>query len=236
MTPPIDRILELAQDVESFELGRCGPSDDPDMQTAYLYSFKDIAKRFVGAARRLDDAELRAALSPLDLNPEFLTEAYDLRADLITIIDLIREKSLDPTWGELKPPIPSFIDASLLERIRKLRSKKFDLAKLLRFAEELNENFDRGNYLSCALLMRAIINHVPPLFGYTTFGQVVANSAKSVKALLNHLEEGARDVGDLHTHDTVNRFSMPPPRNQLEPYKAPLEVLFNEIERCVGTP
>jgi hypothetical protein len=65
MTPPFDRILELAQDVESFELGRCGPSDDPDMQTAYLYSFKDIAKRFVGAARRLDDAELRAALSPL---------------------------------------------------------------------------------------------------------------------------------------------------------------------------
>jgi len=124
----------------------------------------------------------------------------------------------------------------LLERIRRLQSKKFNLSKLVRFAEELNENYDRGNYLSCALLIRAIINHVPPLFCCTTFGQVVANSAKSVKALLNHLEEGARDVGDLHTHYTVSRFSMPPTKNQLEPYKPPLEVLFNEIERRVGSP
>ena len=64
---------------------------------------------------------------------------------------------------------------------------------------------------------------------------MVANSAKSVKALLRQLEEGARDVGDLHTHDTVNRFPVLPTKNQLEPYKPALEILFNEIERCVGT-
>jgi hypothetical protein len=235
MSAAVDRILELARDVESFELGRCSP-DDADEQTAYLYAFKDIAKRFVGAARRFDDAELRAALLPLNLNPEFITEAYDLKADLIPIIDIIRDKCLDPTWGQLKSLTPSFIDPALLERIRRLQSKKFNLAKLVRFAEELNENYDRGNYLSCTLLIRAIINHVPPLFGCTTFGQVAASSPKSVKALLNQLEEGARDVGDLHTHDTVDRFSTPPTRNQLEPYKPPMEILFNEIERCVGMP
>src|SRR5438477_888034 len=164
MTAAVDRIVELAHDVESFELGRCGPSDDPDMQTAYLYAFKDVAKRFVGAARRLDDDELRAALSGLDLNPQFLTDAYDLRADLIPIIGLIREKCCDPTWGQLRPPIANFIDFAVLERM--LQSKKFNLAKLVRFAEELNDNYDRENYLSCALLIRAVINHVPPLFNY----------------------------------------------------------------------
>ncbi|HOG35749.1 MAG TPA: T9SS type A sorting domain-containing protein [Paludibacteraceae bacterium] len=58
MSKLIERIKTLSEEVENFPLGKCSPSDDPDMQTAYLYSFKDLAKRYVASLKRLDDSRL----------------------------------------------------------------------------------------------------------------------------------------------------------------------------------
>ncbi len=119
----------------------------------------------------------------------------------------------------------------MVARVTSLSGQSFNLAKLTRFTVELNENYSRGNYLSCALLIRAIINHVPPLFGHRAFSQVVAGSSRSVKGILGPLEEGARDIGDLHSHEIVDAYSTPPTKNQIEPYKPPFEVPYQEIER-----
>ncbi|MCG8696967.1 MAG: phospholipase D-like domain-containing protein [Bacteroidales bacterium] len=82
MSSLIDRINNLTEEVEKFPLGKCSPSDDFDMQTAYLYSFKDLAKRFVASLKLLGDTRLLNMLESIDLNPEYITEAYDLKADL----------------------------------------------------------------------------------------------------------------------------------------------------------
>ena len=47
MSTALERALDLASDIEDFPLGKCGPSDDLDKQTAYLYGFLDIARPFV---------------------------------------------------------------------------------------------------------------------------------------------------------------------------------------------
>lgn len=91
MSTLIERINKLSEEVENFPLGRCSPSDDPDMQTAYLYSFKDLSKRFVASLKRLDDSRLLKMLESIDLNPEYITEAYDLKADLQTVIDYLND-------------------------------------------------------------------------------------------------------------------------------------------------
>ncbi len=91
MSKLLDRINTLSEEIESFPLGKCSPSDDPDMQTAYLYSFKDLAKRFVASLKRLDDSRLTKMLESIDLNPDYITEAYDLKADLQTVIDYISD-------------------------------------------------------------------------------------------------------------------------------------------------
>jgi len=91
MSKLIERIKTLSEEVENFPLGKCSPSDDPDMQTAYLYSFKDLAKRYVASLKRLDDSRLLKMLETIDLNPEFITDAYDLKADLQTVIDYIND-------------------------------------------------------------------------------------------------------------------------------------------------
>jgi hypothetical protein len=79
------------------------------------------------------------------------------------------------------------------------------------------------------LLIRAVMNHVAPIFGEQTFAGVVASSGKSVKAILSRLEDGARPIADLHTHMHIRQRESLPSKNQIEPYKASFEILVQEI-------
>jgi hypothetical protein len=95
--------------------------------------------------------------------------------------------------------------------------------------EELNDAYGRANYISAALLLRAIINHVPPVFGVESFSEVVAQSSRSIKAILRRLNEDARPIADLHTHLLMRRNEQLPTKHQLEPYKGGFEVLIQEV-------
>ena len=44
MTAALSLAEQLADDIERYPLGNCGPSDDPDMAYAYVAAFRDIAK------------------------------------------------------------------------------------------------------------------------------------------------------------------------------------------------
>jgi hypothetical protein len=77
----------------------------------------------------------------------------------------------------------SFVDPSVIESLSQSKNKKHDLTKVVRFCEELNSSFSSGNYLASTLLIRALLNHIPPIFGHQTFQQVVSQSKKSVKEL-----------------------------------------------------
>jgi hypothetical protein len=129
-----------------------------------------------------------------------------------------------------------FVAVSVLDDLRRSKNKKYDLAKVVRFCEELNSSYAAGNYLASILLIRALINHVPPVFGQNTFGQVVSQAGRSLKELLKPLDEIARDVGDLHTHSLIQRQESLPTKNQVEPFKANLEVLLQNIIVRVNAP
>jgi len=47
--------------------------------------------------------------------------------------------------------------------------------KLAALLKELNDNYSRGNSYACHALLRAVLDHVPPMFGFQSFEQV-ANS------------------------------------------------------------
>jgi uncharacterized protein (TIGR02391 family) len=95
-----EKLLILAADVEKFPLGQCGPSDDPDQQTAYLYAFRDIAKRFVAAVKRFNHPALNGYLQDIDTAPEFITDAYDTAANLQCLIDALRDLPDDVPAGQ----------------------------------------------------------------------------------------------------------------------------------------
>jgi hypothetical protein len=110
-----------------------------------------------------------------------------------------------------------------------LKSNNFDFSKLIKLVEELNMNYKFGNYLSSLLLLRAIINHIPPVFGYKTFSEYVSQANRSTKSILQKLEDEARPIADLHNHMTIRKFENIPSKNQIEPYKPSIEILINEI-------
>ena len=229
MSSALLRALELVQQIEDFPLGKCGPSDDPDMQTAYLYSFLDLTTPFLAAAKRIGDPDLSELIANLNPNVGYITEAYVFKAELQGVIDYLKEASQYANYGQSVKTNSAFLDQQTLLHLKLLNSSKFDMAKLIRFCEELNDNYGRGNYLSCVLIIRAVMNHIPPIFGEQTFSQVVSQSGRSLKSILERLEDGARPIADLHTHMLIRPKESLPTKHQVEPYKASFEILIQEM-------
>lgn len=99
MTAALSLAIQLADEVETFPLGNCGPSDDSDMQYAYVAGFRDIAKRFVGAVKRIGDPDLSSLVAGLNTSPEWITDAHELRAELFVAIDALKEAAEDPDYS-----------------------------------------------------------------------------------------------------------------------------------------
>lgn len=91
MSKLFDRIQDLAEEIGAFPLGNCSPSDDPDMQTAYVYSFLDIVRRFLGSVKRLDNSLIQSEIAQINTDIQIISEAYDLKAELVNVIDLIND-------------------------------------------------------------------------------------------------------------------------------------------------
>ena len=219
-------ILELAEQIENFPLSS---SDDTDVETAVIYSFKHLVKRFLGHARKIQHQGFQGAITQINVNlVESIYDAYDLHSDLQVIVDELKELMSKPSteWMVLQT---EYIDSSVIEVLNKIKNQKYDLSKVIQFCEEINGAFSSGYFLSTSLLIRALLNHIPPIFGQKTFAQVVAQSSKSRKELFKPLEEVARGVADLHTHDTIRHKESLPTRKQLEVFQPSIEILLQEI-------
>ncbi|WP_162467351.1 hypothetical protein [Streptomyces cavernae] len=53
--------------------------------------------------------------------------------------------------------------------------------KLLALCRELNDNYTAGNPYASAALIRAVLDHIPPVFGHRAFKQVAAQHVFAMK-------------------------------------------------------
>lgn len=141
----------------------------------------------------------------------------------------MKEASKDPDYAANAASNAAFLNLEVLLRLKAVQGVCLDPSKLTKMCEELNDAYARGNCISSALLLRAIINHVPSVFGANTFAEVVARAGRSVKTILARLNEDARPIADLHTQMLMRKTELLPTKNQLEPYKASFEVLMQEV-------
>ncbi|NQY74352.1 MAG: hypothetical protein HRT90_06270 [Candidatus Margulisbacteria bacterium] len=229
MSKVIRQALEHAEVLTDFPLTECSPSDDPEMESGFVYGYSEVAKRFIASVKRIGDPELSEKVNKLDANPDYITDAYKLHGDLICIIDDLNYVLENPYYKTQSSNGTSFLRVDIIKDLKKVTSRDYDTKKLVLFCEELNDSFFRENYLSCILLIRAVINHVPPIFGHKTFAQVIANSNRSVKAVLSYLEDQARPIADLHTHMLIRKNENIPTKHQIEPYKPSFEILIQEV-------
>lgn len=126
------------------------------------------------------------------------------------------------------------MDGSRLGELRSQTSSAFDTSRLVRLAEALNVADANRCYMSVAMLVRAIADHVPPVFGCKTFTEVTNNyaGATSFKRSMSHLNSSLRPIADAHLHLQTRRREVLPTQTQVD-FRADLDVLLAEVVRLM---
>src|SRR5262249_19419363 len=114
---------------------------------------------------------------------------------------------MDTTAAVQRPPVSGvdFIAPNRIAALAAIPPTPFDLRKLVRLCEELNICYRNECFFAVAILTRAVLDYVPPVFGYRNFVEVVNNYPwpRSQKDALSHLENSARKIADLHLHTSA---------------------------------
>ena len=100
--------------------------------------------------------------------------------------------------------------------------------------EELNRCAENDCVLATAMLTRAIIDHVPPIFNAKSFDEVANNyrGSKSFKESMKHLSTSARSIADGHLHVQIRKKEVLPTRRQVD-FSHDIDVLLGEIVRIL---
>lgn len=124
----------------------------------------------------------------------------------------------------------TYIEQSRIDELLSIKSKKYDLSKLISLCNELNQCSTIGSVIAVAGLQRTIINHVPPIFGFNDFGQVLAQykTGKSVKKNMERLLNSMKNISDNHLHSPISNADSLPNMTQVD-FSNDLDVLLAEI-------
>lgn len=86
------RLREILNEIEKYRL--CGPSDDPDEQTAVVYGFRNLLSRLKRAALIIRDDQTRADVQEIPM-PDDIYGVYDANATIDAVVGDIRDELQD---------------------------------------------------------------------------------------------------------------------------------------------
>lgn len=153
------------------------------------------------------------------------------RSELFDTYSVVRAEVVnDEEREENNEILDEYVSTQRIEQLRNITHNEFDLTRLIQLCKELNLAHKHRCYLSIAMILRTIINHVPPVFGFKTFPQVVGNypGGKSFKNLMDRLNGALRKIADSHLHKTLSKKEILPEYTQVN-FKAELDVLLSEV-------
>lgn len=224
-----ERIVDLIEQAERFRF--CGPSDDPEEQTSVTSGYRYLMTQFKRLVGPILPEEPASRLNSINVEIDNLYSVYDAKAEfdaLIPDIEAALEFADDGAVGS--GANRWIIEPGIIARLTEANSSAVDVGTLAKMCREINSSYAYGNILATALLMRTVLNHVPPVFGCETFAQVAANVGKSLKESFDHLENGLRKVADFHTHRKIAAAESYPSVAQVEPFKPQFELLLHQVE------
>jgi hypothetical protein len=130
-------------------------------------------------------------------------------------------------------PLPHYcVDKQRLAQLESSQPGRFDLQKLVQLCRELDFCFRNECLLAVAALTRALLDHIPPIFGKRTFAEVANNygGPKSFQDSMKHLENSARNIGDTHLHVQIRARESLPTLTQVN-FSNDLDLLLAEVIR-----
>ena len=219
-------IQELVENARHFRF--CGPSDDPDEQTAVTSGYRHLVIQFKRLVSPILTEEAASRLNAVEVEIDNIYSAYEAKAELDALLPEI-EDALEMSDGVRAPVRGCIVEPEMIARLSGMQTTRLDVSSLVQMCREINSSHTHGNVLATVLLMRTVINHVPPAFGYDTFGQVVANVGKTLKESFDHLENGLRKIADFHAHRKIAEREFYPSVAQVEPFKPQFELLLQQV-------
>jgi len=123
-----------------------------------------------------------------------------------------------------------YANLTRLAQLKAIQSNAFDLKRLICLCEELNSASANESWHSVTLLVRAIIDHVPPIFGSPNFAHVASSGSRSFNESMAHLQTSMRKIADAHLHTHIRSSEVLPNRTQVDCARE-LDVLLAEIVR-----
>ena len=202
-------------------------------------NIQDINKEYKRIFQELDDLFVANNMkNPNDFSDLWEFYNYWKKQDMKTYAD--RRSYIIKLYKNIKPKKPiiksgtyNFVNPTRIKELKGLKNTDFDTSKLVRFCEELNTVFACKCYLSTAMIVRAIIDHVPPIFKKNTFIEVVNNhGSKSFKDSIKNLNNSSRKISDSHLHTQIRKMEVLPNSNQVD-FSNDLDVLLAEIYRVL---
>lgn len=131
------------------------------------------------------------------------------------------------------PAAPNYVDPRRIKNLQSIISNDFDLRKVIRLCEELNDCSKRGNFIAVASLVRALLDHIPPIFDRASFKEVANNFAgKSLKRSFQNLENSSRKISDALLHQTIRKRESLPTRVMVN-FSNDFDVLLGEVARIL---
>jgi hypothetical protein len=128
----------------------------------------------------------------------------------------------------------AYVDPDRINELKALPAGGFDLAKLIRMCEELNICFAGECYLAMIMHTRAIIDHVPPIFGCKSFSEVASNygGTRSFKEAMATLDTTSRKIADHYLHAQIRKSEALPNATQID-FSNAIDLLLAEIGRVL---
>jgi hypothetical protein len=130
-----------------------------------------------------------------------------------------------------------YIHLDRISALKELKSANYDFKKLVRICEEINLAYNLDSIYAVGQLLRALIDHVAPIFGYNTFKEVANNYSgqQSFKKGMQSLENSMRNIADSFLHTPIRGKEVLPTANQVE-FMGPIDQLLAEIIRLTNVP
>lgn len=128
-----------------------------------------------------------------------------------------------------------FVDPERIVALQSLQSGRWDFTRLAALCREINVSAANRCHLSTAMLLRTILNHVPPVLGFGTFKEVASNyggpkEQKSFKQAMQRLDGSLRAIADMHLHSVIRPQEDVPTAVQVD-FAAELDLLLGEVIR-----
>lgn len=127
----------------------------------------------------------------------------------------------------------SYVDPSRIYELKEISNSNWDTLKLVKLCNELNDAYKIKNYCSIPMIVRAIIDHVPPIFSASNFKELIAKyGSKSFKESMQHLDNSLRKIADSAIHSQIRNKEILPNHSQID-FRADLDVLLAEVCRIL---